>query len=129
MRPRPNVRIRLCPIGVCEAHPYEQCPYNRFFVDILQAWSKITSQLYIWHYNTNFAHYLLPFPDFDQLADSFPMYRRHGVVGLFMEGAYAAGGGGEYAITAAKEVSIKAAGVVAGSPLRIAVSTPVTAAQ
>jgi len=22
VRPRPNVRIRLCPIGVCESHPY-----------------------------------------------------------------------------------------------------------
>jgi hypothetical protein len=49
VRPRPNVRIRLCPIGACEAHPYEQCPYNRFFVDILKEWSKRTSQLYIWH--------------------------------------------------------------------------------
>lgn len=97
VRPRPNVRIRLCPIGACEAHPYEQCPYNRFFVDILKEWAKRTSQLYIWHYNTNFSHYLLPFPDFDELAADIPMYRRNGVVGLFLQGAYAPGGGGENA--------------------------------
>jgi uncharacterized protein DUF4838 len=59
----------------------------------LQAWSKITNQLYIWHYNTNFAHYLLPFPDFDELAADIPMYKDRGVVGLFMEGSVTRGGG------------------------------------
>jgi hypothetical protein len=93
-RPRANVRIRLCPIGACEAHPYEQCEYNRLFVDILKSWSKMTSRLYIWHYNTNFSHYLAPFPDFDELAADIPMYQRTGVVGLFLQGAYAPGGGG-----------------------------------
>jgi Domain of unknown function (DUF4838)/Glycosyl hydrolase family 67 N-terminus/Domain of unknown function (DUF5107) len=96
-RPRRNVRIRLCPIGACEGHPYEQCPYNAYFMKNLRAWSKITDRLYIWHYNTNFAHYLLPFPDFDELATDIPMYKRHGVVGLFMEGAVTKGGGAESA--------------------------------
>jgi hypothetical protein len=97
VRPRPNVRIRLCPIGACEAHPYEKCERNAYFMKNLRAWSRITNQLYIWHYNTNFAHYLLPFPDFDELAADIPMYQRHGVVGLFLEGDAAAGGGGENA--------------------------------
>jgi hypothetical protein len=96
-RPRRNVRIRLCPIGVCEAHPYEQCPYSAYFMKNLDAWSKITDQLYIWHYNTNFSNYLQPFPDFDELAADIPMYKRHGVVGLFMEGAVSKGGGAENA--------------------------------
>lgn len=97
VRPRPNVRIRLCPIGTCDAHPYEKCDRNRYFIDNLRAWAKITGQLYIWHYNTNFSNYLLPFPDFDELAADLPMYRRHGVVGVFLEGAYPKGGGGENA--------------------------------
>ncbi len=97
VRPRRNVRVRLCPIGVCQAHPYERCPMSAYFMKNLRAWSKITSQLYIWHYNTNFSHYLVPFPDFDELAADIPMYRRHGVVGLFLEGAYPKGGGGENA--------------------------------
>ncbi len=86
VRPRPNVRVRLCPIGVCEAHPYETCPHNAYFMNNLRAWSKITDQLYVWHYNTNFTHYQLPFPDFDELIADIPMYKRYGVVGLFMEG-------------------------------------------
>jgi hypothetical protein len=95
VRPRENVRIRLCPIGVCEAHPYERCPRSAYFMRNLAAWSKITSQLYIWHYNTDFSHYLMPFPDFEEIAADLPMYRRHGVVGVFMEGAYPPGGGAD----------------------------------
>jgi hypothetical protein len=97
VRPRRNVRIRLCPIGACDAHPYEQCDRNAYFMRNLEAWSRVTNQLYIWHYNTNFSHYLLPFPDFDELAADIPMYRRYGVVGLFLEGAYPPGGGAENA--------------------------------
>ena len=97
VRPRRNVRIRLCPIGACDAHAYEQCDRNTYFMRNLKAWSQVTNQLYIWHYNTNFSHYLLPFPDFDELAADIPMYRRYGVVGLFLEGAYPPGGGAENA--------------------------------
>jgi hypothetical protein len=97
VRPLPNVRIRLCPIGVCEAHAYENCKDDAYFMNHLRAWSKITNQLYIWHYVTNFAHYLLPFPDFDELAANIPMYRKNGVVGIFLEGDFADGGGGENA--------------------------------
>jgi hypothetical protein len=97
VRPRRNVRIRLCPIGVCEAHPYEQCKYSAYFMKNLRAWSKVTNQLYIWHYNTNFAHYLVPYPDFDELAADIPMYKRYGVVGMFMEGSPSRDGGAENA--------------------------------
>jgi hypothetical protein len=97
VRPLPNVRIRLCPIGACEAHAYENCQNDAYFLEHLRGWSAITNQLYIWHYVTDFAHYLDPFPDFDELAADIPMYRKHGVVGIFLEGDYAEGGGGENA--------------------------------
>jgi hypothetical protein len=97
VRPLPNVRIRLCPIGTCEAHAYETCKDDAYFMNHLRAWSKITDRLYIWHYVTNFAHYLLPFPDFDELAANIPMYEKNGVVGIFLEGDFAEGGGGENA--------------------------------
>lgn len=95
VRPRPNVRVRLCPIRACEAHPYEQCERNAYFMKALKGWSELTSQLYVWHYNTNFRHFLLPFPNYDELAADIPMYQRHGVAGLFMEGAVSPGGGAE----------------------------------
>lgn len=94
--PRPNVRVRLCPIAVCEAHPYERCdfPATREYVANLAAWSAITSTLYIWHYNTDFANYLMPFPDFDEFPADLRLYQRSGVKGVFFQGAYAPGGGG-----------------------------------
>ncbi len=94
--PRKNVRIRLCPISVCESHPYEHddAPASRAYVANLAAWSAITDSLYIWHYNTDFAHYLMPFPDFNQFPESIRLYKRSGVKGIFFEGDYAPGGGG-----------------------------------
>jgi hypothetical protein len=97
VRPLPNVRIRLCPIGTCAGQAFDRCVYNRYFLNHLQEWAKITDQLYIWHYVTNFRHYLLPYPDFDELAADIPMYKKNGVVGIFLEGDAAPGGGGENA--------------------------------
>jgi hypothetical protein len=91
-RPRHNVRIRMCPIGACNAHPYEKCPHNAYIVNNLKAWTRITNNVYVWHYNANFSHFLLPVPDFDELAADVPMYKRNGVAGLFMQGSYAPGG-------------------------------------
>jgi hypothetical protein len=94
--PRASVRVRLCPIACCQAHPYERCAAepNRAFLKNLAAWSKLTDSLYIWHYNTNFAGYLLPFPDFDEFPAEARLYKRLGVRGIFFQGAYAEGGGG-----------------------------------
>jgi hypothetical protein len=88
--PRKNVRVRLCPISVCEAHPYEECefPATKNFMKALGAWGAITDTLYIWHYNTNFANYLLPFPDFSEFPADLKLYKKSGVKGVFFEGAY-----------------------------------------
>lgn len=94
--PRKNVRVRLCPIACCEAHPYESCSAapNKAFLEHLKGWGAITDTLYIWHYNTDFAHYLMPFPDFDEFPAEARLYKKCGVRGIFFEGAYAPGGGG-----------------------------------
>lgn len=102
-KPLPNVRIRLCPISNCQYHPYEKrcCQTNAAFMDNLNKWDELTDSLYIWHYNTNFANYLLPMPDFDEFSADIPLYKRSGVKGIFMQGTYTAvginnpmGGGG-----------------------------------
>jgi hypothetical protein len=93
-KPRHNVRARLCPIFACEMHEYEKCPNNAGFVSNLQEWAKVTDNLYIWHYNTDFVAYLLPWPDIDQLVTTIPLYKRTGVKGMFNQGNYSAGGGG-----------------------------------
>ena len=97
--PRKNVRVRLCPIAACTAHPYETCaaPPTIAFLKNLRGWSGITDTLSIWHYNTCFPHYLMPFPDFGEFPADIRLYQRSGVKGIFFEGAYGAGGGGSFA--------------------------------
>lgn len=93
--PRPNVRVRLCSIECCFAHPLATCPENRAFREDLEGWARITDRLYVWDYTTDFAHYLLPFPNLDVLAANARWYAGRGVRGLFEQGAYAPGGGAE----------------------------------
>ncbi|HEX8524227.1 MAG TPA: DUF4838 domain-containing protein [Tepidisphaeraceae bacterium] len=97
IKPRHNVRIRLCPIYCCEAHDYEKCTYeaNPKFVKRLAAWNDVAQTLYIWHYSTNFNHYMMPFPDFKQFPTSARLYKRSGVVGVFFQGSYCGPGGSD----------------------------------
>lgn len=95
VRPRKNVRIRIAPIGACFSHPLDGCSENRLPLQNLLNWAKITDQVYIWHYATNFANYLQPLPNLDEIAGDVKLFKNHGVVGFFDEGDYAPGGGGE----------------------------------
>lgn len=99
VKPRRNVIVRLCSIECCFAHPLAQCPEetNRSFVEDLRGWQKLTDRLYIWDYTTDFAHYLLPFPNVDVLGSNVRTFADSGVAGLFEQGNYSRGGGGELA--------------------------------
>lgn len=95
--PHPNVRVRLCPIRCCQGHGFGTCdhPESARFLRALDGWSRVTEQMYIWHYCTNFAHYPLPMPDFDELQANINLYKRYGVYGVFMQGMGEDGGGAE----------------------------------
>lgn len=97
IRPRPNVIVRLCSIECCFAHPLDGCSEasNTSFLEDLRGWSKLTRRLYVWDYTTNFKHYLLPFPNLDVLDKNIRTFVAHGVVGIFEQGNYSQGGGGE----------------------------------
>jgi hypothetical protein len=95
--PHANVRVRLCSITCCQGHTYGSCdhPESQRFLRALQDWAARTSQIYIWHYATDFTHYALPMPDFDELHGNINLYLRSGVRGLFIQGMGEAGGGAE----------------------------------
>ena len=91
--PAENVLVCLAPIFACEAHPLATDPENARSRESLLAWNKIApGHLQVWHYVTNFAHYLQPFPDWDELGADMAYYRDHGVSGMFCEGNYQSGG-------------------------------------
>ncbi|HPU86475.1 MAG TPA: DUF4838 domain-containing protein [Candidatus Latescibacteria bacterium] len=98
LKPRRNVIIRLCSIECCFAHPLESdCPENKKFAEDIREWSRIADRLYVWDYVTNFHNYIMPWPNFRVLGPNVRFFARHNVVGLFEQGSYATGGGGEAA--------------------------------
>ncbi|NOY61128.1 MAG: DUF4838 domain-containing protein [Calditrichaeota bacterium] len=93
-----NVIIRLCHMQPsCDSHPLQECERNAKYVKHLREWRKKGGKLYVWHYVTDFSHYLMPFPNFNAIRKDIPFYYREGVSGIFCQGDAANGGGGEWA--------------------------------
>ena len=87
IRPRPNVVVRLCSIECDFAKPLQAASAaNRRFREDIEAWSRISSQLYIWDYVTNFRGYLLPHPNFHVLAPNLRFFMKHKAIGIFEQG-------------------------------------------
>lgn len=95
IRPRHNVVVRLCPIEACVAHPLNDCPKNKSFMEDMKAWSAISPHLYIWDYVVNFAHYLMPYPNFYVLQPNIKSFRDNKTIGI-MEQANHQSRGGEF---------------------------------
>ncbi|MGE5532509.1 MAG: DUF4838 domain-containing protein [Bacteroidota bacterium] len=87
VKPLPNVIIRLCSIECDFATPLTS-DSNKTFADDIKGWNKICDRLYIWDYTTDFAHYILPFPNQRVLGDNVRFFVNNGVKGLFEQGAY-----------------------------------------
>jgi hypothetical protein len=90
IRPRKNVLIELCSIECCFSHPLATCdsPENRQFREDVENWSKAGARLWVWDYTTNFANYLMPFPNHRVLRDNIRYFTAHGVKGIFEEDTY-----------------------------------------
>ncbi len=87
VRPRNNVLIQLCNIECSFLHPLTDIQNKDFFDDFI-AWSKLTDNIYIWDYVTNFDHYLQPHPNLYVLAPNIKLFVENGVKGIFEEGAH-----------------------------------------
>lgn len=106
VRPRPNVCVRLCTIESCFMHPFESCDDDtrglpqpdgsvRSFMDDLREWGRVCDRLYIWDYTTGFAHYAMPFPNWDVLQPNIQSFVNNGVRGVFEQANGALGGGAD----------------------------------
>lgn len=89
LKPRQNVMIQLCSIECCDFHAIddEACPLNRPFCADLAGWKKIAPRVFIWHYNTNFKGYLLPFPNLRGIGRSVAYFANNHGQGVFMQAA------------------------------------------
>lgn len=86
-KPRKNVVIRLCSIECSFAQPLAD-EVNKSFRNDLVGWSKIADKLFVWDYATDFAFYLLPFPNYRVIAPNINFYINHNVLGIFEQGDY-----------------------------------------
>lgn len=95
IKPHSNVLIRLCDIEMCFGHPMTD-PENKAFVTDITNWSKLTDQLFIWDYVTDFSGYYLPFPNFKAEAANLRKFKDFGVFGIMTQGQYQNYGGEFY---------------------------------
>ncbi|MHB1455987.1 MAG: DUF4838 domain-containing protein [Armatimonadota bacterium] len=91
-KPRKNVIIRLCHAG-CFFHGFEECGLGANYANYLNEWNKITDRIFIWHYATNFAHYISPNQNLSGLVKDIGYYASHNVNGLMIQGNYESSGG------------------------------------
>jgi hypothetical protein len=97
LRPADNVIIRLCHYDYCSAHPLGTCDSHKQYIERLDEWSRISKQVTIWDYYTNFERYLLPFPNFETIKHDVKFYADRKATGLFPEGNNVdSDGGGEF---------------------------------
>ena len=94
-RPRENVIIRLCHAG-CYYHGFTSCGLGSNYAPNLKEWSGLTDRIFIWHYGTNFAHYIAPNQNLNGLAKDILSYGSQGVSGVMVQCDYQ-GPGGELA--------------------------------
>ncbi len=93
-KPRDNVIIRLCTIECCFSHALTECDEvlqsskqrNSSFIDDIEAWSKISKNIFIWDYIVNFLNYLTPYPNIHTLQKNMQFFAEHNVKGVFSQG-------------------------------------------
>ena len=96
-KPRDNVCICLCSIECCFTHPMRSCqvpvrPFKHLvdwdhpFQEDLRGWGKLTNNLFIWDYTTNFRFYLAPMINLHVLQDNIRFFLENGVSSIFEQG-------------------------------------------
>jgi len=91
-KPRQNVIIRLCHYG-CYFHGIENEPLSADYVAAIDGWQAVVKNLFVWHYGTNFWHYLAPNPNLAALVGDIRYYAARGVNGLMVQGDIQSTGG------------------------------------
>ncbi len=88
--PHKNVIIELCSLDACCGHPLcdLSCSTNQEFRRNIEDWSKLTDNLYVWYYVVEFTGNAknAPFMNFNSLYDTYQLFRKYGVKGVFNEG-------------------------------------------
>lgn len=66
---------------------------SKDFRAAVDGWPKLAKHVWVWHYGTNFWHYLAPTPNLDSLVKDFRYYASHGIDGLMLQADIQSPGG------------------------------------
>lgn len=84
--PLANVLITLCSIECDRSAPiFEKCP--EFSAD-LQGWAKLTHNIRVWDYTTQFTNFLAPFPNLRTLQPNLRLFRDDHARWVFEQHSY-----------------------------------------
>lgn len=91
IKPASNVLIRLCTERCSSIRPLtdsnnQGCQDNQIFCQDMESWSKLTPNLYVWDYLTNFSNPLVPHPNLHVLAPNIRFFVQHNARGVFAQG-------------------------------------------
>ena len=87
IKPADNVVIRLC-LWPCTACSFSEgtCETATYYRELLQEWSKIAPNLFVWTYTTDYSFFLAPYANLDQLWENMRFFKENNVMGLFVQG-------------------------------------------
>lgn len=89
IKPEENVIVVVCNMyPICLNHSIQTCPKNARFKRHLNGWLQLTENVLVWHYITDFKHYVLPFPNFSALAEDLAYYKNIGVKGFLGQAGF-----------------------------------------
>ncbi len=83
-KPLPNVVIRLCHFA-CYFHGIECDPLGANYRKAIDGWHAVAKNVFVWHYGTNFWHYLAPNPNLRSMVSDIKYYASHGINGLMVQ--------------------------------------------
>ncbi len=88
IKPRKNVLVRLCTIECSFSQPLENstASQNKSFVSDMKDWAKLTKNLFVWDYVTNFRSFMSPHPNMRVLAPNLRFFGENSASGVFEQG-------------------------------------------
>ncbi|MBK7096844.1 MAG: DUF4838 domain-containing protein [Saprospiraceae bacterium] len=84
-KPMKNVMVTLCTIELNRSKPIESDPASADFVKEIQDWAKISGNIKIWDYETQFTNSFGPFPLYNTLKPNIQFFTKNNVNAHFQQ--------------------------------------------
>ena len=83
----PNVGVIIAPITATYSHSFYES-VNESYAENIKSWSVVCDNIYMWLYQTNFAHYLFPANTWDTVAETYRFCKANNAVFMYNEGQW-----------------------------------------